>query len=61
MWTPWGPREMSYIERCPHFRGEFIYLGHSKVCIIKGCPIEGFTVYNRAGFNCVVKSLCFTF
>ena len=24
LWTPRGPGEMSCIERCPHFRGEFI-------------------------------------
>ena len=31
-WTPWGPGEVSCIEKCPHFRGEFILKkGHSKM------------------------------
>ena len=23
LWTPWGPGEVSYIEKCPHSRGNF--------------------------------------
>ncbi len=26
MWTPWGPGEVSCIERCPHFRATYIYI-----------------------------------
>ena len=28
MWTPWGPGEVSCIERCPHFRGKFMLRKH---------------------------------
>ena len=48
--TPWGPGEVSCIERCPHFRGKFLlrkhYLRHRKVPLIntevsifQGCPL----------------------
>ena len=39
LWTPWGPGEVSCIERCPHFRGKFkAHLGHSKVSLIQRSP-----------------------
>ena len=42
LWTPWGPGEVSYIERCPHFRGNYTlkkaYLGRSKVSLMQRCP-----------------------
>ena len=56
MWTPWGPGEVSCIERCPHFKGKCTfmkaYLGHNKVSLIntevssfRGCPIRGVLLY----------------
>ena len=48
LWTPWGPGEVSCIERCPHFRGK---LGHSKVSLLaevflfQGCPLRGVPLY----------------
>ena len=29
LWTPWGPGEVSRIERCPHFWGKFILKKHT--------------------------------
>ena len=34
--TPWGPGEVSCIERCPHFRGKFILRKHIRY--IAKCP-----------------------
>ena len=28
MWAPWGPGDVSCIERCPHFRGKFLIREH---------------------------------
>ena len=36
MWTPWGPGEVSCIERCPHFRGKFLLRKH--IWDIAKCP-----------------------
>ena len=29
LWTPWGPGEVSHIERCPRFRGKFTSRKHT--------------------------------
>ena len=34
LWTPWGPGEVSGLERCPHFR---VTLG-KHLCDIAKCP-----------------------
>ena len=36
LWTPWGPGEVSRIERCPHFRGTFVLRKH--IWDITKCP-----------------------
>ena len=36
LWTPWGPGEVSCIERCPHFQGKFISRKH--IWDIAKCP-----------------------
>ena len=45
LWTPWGPGEVSCIERCPHFRGRFILRKHiwdiAKCPLYKGVLISG--------------------
>ena len=39
LWTPWGPGEVSCIERCPHFRCKFTaYSGLRKVSLLQRCP-----------------------
>ena len=35
LWTPWGPGEVSCIERCPQFRGNFI---RKHIWDIEKCP-----------------------
>ena len=40
LWTPWGPSNVSCIERCPHFRNPSIVdtLGPGGVSCIERCP-----------------------
>ena len=54
MWTPWGPGEVSCIERCPHFRGKFLLRKHigdiesvhnTEVSLFLGCPLRGVPLY----------------
>ena len=49
MWTPWGPGEVSCIERCPHFRGKFTLRKHNwdivkylntEVSLFQECPLS---------------------
>ena len=50
-WTPWGPGEVSCIERCPHFRGIFTLRKHCWLSILntkvsfQGCPLRGVPQY----------------
>ena len=37
MWTPWGPGEVSCIERCPLFRGKFTLRKH--IWDVAKCPL----------------------
>ena len=45
LWTPWGPGEVSCIERCPHFRGKFTLGKHiwdtAKCPYYRGVLISG--------------------
>ena len=71
LWTPWGPGEVSCIERCPHFRGRFILRKHvwdiAKCPLYKGVLISGVsfkrssTVSRIAIFFSVLRGLgaCF--
>ena len=50
MWTPWGPGEVSCIEKCPHFRGKFIHIWDTakystEVSLFQGCPSRGVPLY----------------
>ena len=36
LWTLWGPGKVSYIERCPHFRGKFLLGKH--IWVTAKCP-----------------------
>ena len=39
LWTPWGPGEVSCIERCPHFGGESAL--NTEVSLFQGCSLKG--------------------
>ena len=51
LWTPWGPGEVSCIEKCPHFRGNNILRKYiiwniakcliSEVSLFQECPLRG--------------------
>ena len=45
LWTPWGPGEVSCIERCPHLRGKFTLGKHiwdtAKYPYYRGVLISG--------------------
>ena len=44
LWTPWGRSKVSFIERCPHFRGKFILRQHNIWDIVK-CPYYSLHVF----------------
>ena len=53
MWTPWGPGEVSCIERCPHFGNPSIVdtLGDLvKFPVQKGVLTSGVNLYLRKRF-----------
>ena len=53
LWTPWRPGGVSCIERCPHFRGEYMcILGRSIVSLVQRCPYFKVGLYK--GFHCTV-------
>ena len=44
LWTPWGPGEVSCMERCSRLRGTFIAYSGSAECLnteVSGCPLRG--------------------
>ena len=48
MWIPWGPCEVSCVERCPHFRGKVILRSiftnvlNTEVSLFHGVLQDGF-------------------
>ena len=56
LWTPWGPGEVSCIERCPHFRGinllqESVFgtqisVLSTEMSLFQGRPLKGVPLYS---------------
>ena len=66
LWTLWGSGEVSCIERCPHFRGKFIYqetifgmqqnVLNAEVSLFQGSLVWGSTVlpaWKSPKFHCM--------
>ena len=55
-----GPSKVSCIERCPHFRGKFLFktaqFGHSKVSLVQRCPYFRVS-FKRGSTVCILGGL----
>ena len=56
MWTPWDPLRLSWLVRCPHFRGRFVYTrcvqDHKQSAHYSGCPYSRGVC--KVGFHCYI-------